>query len=97
MLALVEQPLLRHRTGLLGMQQWRSNEGLFLLTDRQARWLRAFLAPGNSFLEGGSSARSLPLERLRGVAILPPGAAPASLVGAAHSHSPPATATNRAS
>lgn len=76
LLAFVERPLLRHRTGLLGMQQWRSNEGLFLLTDRQALWLRDFLAPGNTFLEGGYIARSLPLERLLSVAILPPGAAP---------------------
>lgn len=79
LLAFVERPLLRHRTGLLGLQQWRSNEGLFLLTDRQALWLRDFLAPGNSFLEGGYIARSLPLERLRSVAILPPGTAPDEL------------------
>lgn len=81
LLAFVERPLLRHRTGLLGMQQWRSNEGLFLLTDQQALWLRDFLAPGNSFLEGGYIARSLPLERLRSATILPPGAAPSELAG----------------
>jgi hypothetical protein len=76
LLAFVERPLLRHRTGLLGMQTWRSNEGLFLLTDRQALWLRDFLAPGSTFSEGGYIARMIPLERLKDVAVLPPGRTP---------------------
>jgi hypothetical protein len=76
LLAFVERPLLRHRTGLLGMQTWRSNEGLFLLTDRQALWLRDFLAPGSTFAEGGYIARMVPLERLQSIVVLPPGRTP---------------------
>lgn len=73
LLAFIERPLLQHRTGLLGMQAWRSNEGLFVLTDRQALWLRDFLAPGNAFIEGGYIARVIPLERLQSIAMLPAG------------------------
>lgn len=76
LLAFVERPLLRHRAGLLGMQTWRSNEGLFLVTDRQALWLRDFLAPGSILSEGGYIARMVPLERLRSIAVLPPGRSP---------------------
>ncbi len=81
LLAFVERPLLRHRAGLLGVQTWRSNEGLFLLTDRQALWLRDFLAPGSTFVEGGYIARMVPLERLQSVAVLPPGRAPGEFAG----------------
>jgi hypothetical protein len=76
LLAFVERPLLRHRTGLLGMQTWRFNEGLFLLADRQALWLRDFLAPGSALSEGGYIARMVPLERLRSIAVLSPGRTP---------------------
>jgi hypothetical protein len=81
LLAFVERPLLRHRTGLLGVQTWRSNEGLFLLTDRQALWLRDFMAPGSTFAEGGYIARMVPLERLQSVAVLPPGRTPGEFAG----------------
>jgi len=77
LLAFVERPLLRHRTGWLGMQTWRSNEGLFLVTDRQVLWLRDFLAPGSSFLPGGYIAHMAPLEHLQSIALLPAGTAPA--------------------
>ncbi len=73
LLAFVERPLLRPRSGWLGMQTWRSNEGLFPVTDRQVLWLRDFFAPGSSFLPGGYIAHSAPLEHLQGVAILPAG------------------------
>ena len=73
LLAFIERPLLRHRTGWLGTQTWRSNEGLFLITDRQVLWLRDFLAPGSTFLPGGYIAHMAPLERLQGIALLPPG------------------------
>lgn len=76
LLAFVERPLLRHRTGILPSQTWRSNEGLFLITDRQALWLRDFLAPGSSFLPGGYIAHMAPLERLQNIAVLPIGQAP---------------------
>ena len=80
LLAFVERPLLRHRTGVLGMQKWRSNEGLFLVTDRQVLWLRDFLAPGSGFLPGGYIAHMAPLERLQAITILPAGNAPDELV-----------------
>lgn len=73
LLAFLERPLLRHRTGWLGMQTWRSNEGLFLITDRQVLWLRDFLTPGSSFLPGGYIAHMAPLERLQSIALLPSG------------------------
>jgi hypothetical protein len=76
LLAFVERPLLRHRVGWLGMQTWRSNEGLFLVTDRQVLWLRDFLAPDSNFLPGGYIAHMAPLERLQGVAVLPAGRTP---------------------
>jgi hypothetical protein len=79
LLAFVERPLLRHRTGLLGMQTWRSNEGLFLVTDRQVLWLRDFLAPGSGFLPGGYIAHMAPLERLQAITTLPAGNAPDEL------------------
>ena len=81
LLAFLERPLLHHRTGWLGMQTWRSNEGLFLITDRQVLWLRDFLAPGSSFLPGGYIARMAPLERLQGIALLPAGRAPDEFAG----------------
>jgi hypothetical protein len=73
LLAFVERPLLRHQTGWLGLQTWRSNEGLFLITDRQVLWLRDFLAPGSNFLPSGYIAHMAPLERLQGIAYLPAG------------------------
>lgn len=76
LLAFVERPLLRHRTGILPAQRWRSNEGLFLITDRQALWLRNFLSPGSNFLSGGYIAHMAPLERLQNIAIVPAGQAP---------------------
>jgi hypothetical protein len=79
LLAFIERPLLRHRTGWLGVQTWRSNEGLFLLTDRQVLWLRDFLSPGANFLEGGYIAHSAPLERLRSITLLAAGEAPEEL------------------
>src|SRR6266516_1590170 len=81
LLVFVERPLLRHRTGWLGTQTWRSNEGLFLVTDRQVLWLRDFLAPGSSFLPGGYIAHMAPLERLQGIALLPPGKVSGELAG----------------
>jgi hypothetical protein len=79
LLAFVERPLLRHRTGVLKMQQWRSNAGLFLVTDRQVLWLRDFLSPGRAFLSGGYIAHSAPVERLQRITLLPAGAAPVEL------------------
>lgn len=76
LLAFVERPLLRHRSGWLGLQSWRSNEGLLLITDRQILWLRDFLTPGSNFLPGGYIAHSAPLERLQSVSVLPPGPVP---------------------
>ncbi|HLI68374.1 MAG TPA: hypothetical protein VKV19_01330 [Ktedonobacteraceae bacterium] len=81
LLAFVERPLLRHRTGPLGLQTWRSNEGLFLVTDRQALWLRDFTTPGSTFAEGGYIARMVPLERLRSITVLAPGSAPGAFAG----------------
>ena len=81
LLAFVERPLLRHRAGLLGMQNWRSNEGLLVVTDRQVLWLRDFLAPGSGFLPGGYIAHSAPLERLQDIAVLPAGPVPESYAG----------------
>ncbi|HJT57241.1 MAG TPA: hypothetical protein VJ761_12150 [Ktedonobacteraceae bacterium] len=79
LLAFVERPLLRHRTGWLGMQTWRSNEGILLVTDRQVLWLRDFLTPGSNFLSGGYIAHMAPLERLERIIVLPAGDAPAEL------------------
>jgi inorganic pyrophosphatase len=79
LLFFIERPLLRHRTGWLGLQQWRSNEGLFLVTDRQALWLRDFHSPGANFLQGGYIAHSAPLERMRAITLLEAGRAPAEL------------------
>jgi hypothetical protein len=89
LLAFVERPLQRHRTGLLGMQTWRSNEGLFLVTDRQVLWLRDFLAPGSGFLPGGYIAHMAPLERLQAITILPTGNAPDELAGRLESKDSP--------
>ena len=89
LLAFVERPLLRHRTGVLKMQQWRSNEGLFLVTDRQVLWLRDFLSPGRNFLSGGYIAHSAPVERLQRIMLLPAGAAPAELAGYLESRDSP--------
>ncbi len=89
LLAFVERPLLRHRTGWLGMQTWRSNEGLFLVTDRQVLWLRDFLAPGSNFLPGGYIAHMAPLERLQQIAILPAGGAPGEFAGRLESRDSP--------
>lgn len=80
LLAFVERPLLRHRTGWLGIQTWRSNEGILLVTDRQVLWLRDFLTPGSNFLSGGYIVHTAPLERLEHVIVLPAGPAPAELV-----------------
>lgn len=81
LLAFVERPLLRHRTGWLGTKTWRANEGLFVVTDRHILWLRDFLSPGTTFLDGGYIAHMAPLERLQDVVILPPGKAPDELTG----------------
>jgi hypothetical protein len=75
-LAFLERPLLRHRSGWLGRQQYRANAGLFLLTDRQALWLRDFFSPGASAFPEGYIAHSLPLERLTSVQVLPAGTLP---------------------
>jgi inorganic pyrophosphatase len=79
LLFFIERPLLRHRTGWLGLQQWRSNEGLFLVTDRQVLWLRDFHSPGANFLQGGYIAHSAPFERMRAITLLEAGRAPAEL------------------
>ena len=81
LLAFVERPLLRHRAGILGMQTWRANEGLFLVTDRQVLWLRDFQTPGTSFLPGGYIAHMAPLERLRNITIVPAGKTPSDFRG----------------
>lgn len=73
LLAFLERPLLRHRAGLLGLHQYRANAGLFMLTDRQILWLRDFFSPGSSVFPEGYLARSIPLERLIGVYLLPAG------------------------
>lgn len=89
LLAFVERPLLRHRAGLLGMQTWRSNEGLLVVTNRQVLWLRDFLAPGSGFLPGGYIAHSAPLERLQDVAVLPAGSVPESFASRLESKNSP--------
>ncbi|MBF6612973.1 MAG: hypothetical protein IVW55_07560 [Chloroflexi bacterium] len=89
LLAFVERPLLRHRTGWLGMQTWRSNEGLFLITDRQVLWLRDFLTPGGSFLPGGYIAHMAPLERLQGIVLLPSGKVSGEFAGRFELHDSP--------
>jgi hypothetical protein len=76
-LAFFQRPLLQHRTGWLGTKQWRSHEGLLLITDRHCFWLRDFLSPGSSVLPEGYIAHAVPLERLKGVHLLATGAAPA--------------------
>ena len=81
LLAFVERPLLRHRAGVLGMQTWRANEGLFLVTDRQVLWLRDFQTPGKSFLPGGYIAHMAPLERLQSITIIPAGKTPSDSSG----------------
>lgn len=79
-LAFVERPLLRRGTGLPGLRKWRSNQGVFLVTDRQILWLRDFFTPGAAnFLPGGYIARMVPLERLQRISILPPGKIPAEV------------------
>ncbi len=70
LLAFLERPLLRHSTGFLGLRTWRSNEGLFLMTDRQVLWLRDFQTPGSGFPSGGYFAHSAPLERLKRIELL---------------------------
>jgi hypothetical protein len=77
-LAFFQRPLLQHRTGWLGWQQWRSHEGLLLITDHHFFWLRDFLSPGSSVLPEGYIAHAVPLERLKGVHLLAAGPAPAS-------------------
>ncbi|GAC1403640.1 MAG: hypothetical protein NVSMB49_21360 [Ktedonobacteraceae bacterium] len=79
LLAFIERPLLRHRTGLLGLQTWRSNEGLFLVTDRQVLWLRDFLSSGAGDIPGGYLAHSAPIERLRAVTLVQAGSVPREL------------------
>lgn len=79
-LAFVERPLLRRGTGLPGSPKWRSNQGIFLVTDRQILWLRDCFTPGAAnFLPGGYIARIASLERVQRVSILPPGKIPADL------------------
>lgn len=80
LLAFVERPLLRHRMGVLGVQTWRSNEGLFLVTDRQILWLRDFFSPGTNYLPGGFVAHSAPVERLKSITVLPAGRTPDALL-----------------
>jgi hypothetical protein len=75
-LAFCQRPVLRHRTGWLGLQHWRSHEGLLLITDRHLFWLRDFLSPGSSVIPEGYIAHAAPLERLKGVHLLPAGSAP---------------------
>jgi hypothetical protein len=70
LLAFLERPLLLRRTGWLGLQQYRANAGLFLLTDTQVLWLRDFFSPGSAAYPEGYIARSLPLERLAGIRLL---------------------------
>lgn len=74
LLAFLERPLLRHRTGLFGLHQYRANAGLLLLTDRQILWLRDFFSPGSSTFPEGYVARSIPLERLVSARLFPVGA-----------------------
>lgn len=73
LLAFLERPLLRHRTGLLGLQRYRANAGIFLLTDRQILWLRDFFSPGSSAFPEGYLARSIPFERLVNAYLCPVG------------------------
>jgi hypothetical protein len=78
-LAFAERPPLRHRAGLLGLQAWHSNEGLFLITDRHVIWLRDFFTPSGNFMPGGYIAHMAPLERLQNITILASGNTPAAL------------------
>jgi hypothetical protein len=74
---------------MMGMQTWRSNEGLFLVMDRQVLWLRDFMAPGSGFLPGGYIAHMAPLERLQAITILPAGNAPVELASRLESKDSP--------
>jgi hypothetical protein len=79
LLVFLERPLLRHRAGWLGMQQYRANAGLLLVTDRQVLWLRDFFSPGASMFPEGYIARSIPLERLTDISLVPAGIASSSV------------------
>lgn len=70
LLAFIERPLLRQRSGWLGRQERLAHEGLFLITDRQALWLSDYFSSRNDTTLRGYHARSLPLERLTGVVAL---------------------------
>ncbi len=72
-LAFVQRPLLRQRTGLLRLQTRSASEGLLVVTAQQVLWLRDFFTPGSSFIAGGYIAHSFPLERLSGCTLLPAG------------------------
>ncbi len=89
LLAFIERPLLRHRTGLLGLQTWRSNEGLLLVTDRQVLWLRDFLSSGAGDIPGGYLAHSAPLERLKSVTFVQAGSVPSELRDGMEQHDSP--------
>lgn len=70
LLAFIERPLLRQRSGWLGRQERLAHEGLFLVTDRQALWLSDYFSSRNDTTLRGYHAHSLPLERLISVATL---------------------------
>jgi hypothetical protein len=89
LLAFLHRPLLQRRTGILGLQQWRSNEGLFLVTDRQLLWLRDFFSPGSSGMTTGYFAHTAPLERLSSIQVLPLGPTPAPWADALRTRSLP--------
>jgi hypothetical protein len=71
LLAFLERPHLSRRTGWLGLQPFRANAGLLLVTDRQLLWVRDFFAPGSLTFPEGYIAYTVPLERLVGVSLLP--------------------------
>lgn len=77
-LAFLERPLLRHRRGWPGSPPWRANAGLLLVTDRQVLWVRDFFSPGSLTLPAGFHARSVPLERLMALSLVPAGVAASS-------------------
>ncbi|HEY1349742.1 MAG TPA: hypothetical protein VGF67_08975 [Ktedonobacteraceae bacterium] len=70
LLAFLERPLSQRRAGL---RRYRAQAGLLLLTDRQVLWLRDFFSPGSATFPQGYIARSVPLERIVDVWLLPAG------------------------
>ncbi len=78
-LCFLERPRLRKSRGLLGWGARYLKEGLLLCTDRQVLWLRDVAASDATLVPWGYVARSVPVERLAGVHLVPAGQAHAAL------------------